>query len=69
MYNSGHTSENGMSYAYAKQYHVRLSSDCYDVVLTSLAQDGVPFANAVANVAFKNGNAVSLGSSFINTCK
>ncbi|KAK0436271.1 Fungalysin metallopeptidase-domain-containing protein [Armillaria borealis] len=47
MYNSGHTAENDMSYAYAKQYH-----------------DGVPFSNAVANVAFKNGNAVSLGSSF-----
>ncbi|PBK65354.1 metalloprotease [Armillaria solidipes] len=50
MYNSGHTAENDMSYAYAKQYH-----------------DGVPFANAVANVAFKNGNAVSLGSSFVDT--
>ncbi|KAK0436229.1 Fungalysin metallopeptidase-domain-containing protein [Armillaria borealis] len=50
MYNSGHTAENGMSYAYAKQYH-----------------EGVPFANAVANVAFKNGNAVSLGSSFVDT--
>lgn len=50
MYNSGHTAENDMSYAYAKQYH-----------------DGVPFANAVANVAFKNGKAVSLGSSFVDT--
>ncbi|KAK0185335.1 Fungalysin metallopeptidase-domain-containing protein [Armillaria mellea] len=50
MYNAGHTAENDMSYAYAKQYH-----------------DGVPFANAVANVAFKNGKAVSLGSSFVDT--
>ncbi|KAK0479831.1 Fungalysin metallopeptidase-domain-containing protein [Armillaria luteobubalina] len=50
MYNSGHTAENDMSYAYAKQYH-----------------DGVPFANAVANVAFKSGKAVSLGSSFVDT--
>ncbi|KAK0429839.1 Fungalysin metallopeptidase-domain-containing protein [Armillaria borealis] len=50
IYNPGHTAENNMSYAYAKQYH-----------------DGIPFANAVANVAFKNGNAVSLGSSFVDT--
>ncbi|KAK0466637.1 Fungalysin metallopeptidase-domain-containing protein [Armillaria novae-zelandiae] len=50
MYNSGHTAENDMSYAYVKQYH-----------------DGVPFANAVANVAFKNGKAASLGSSFVAT--
>ncbi|KAK0439964.1 Fungalysin metallopeptidase-domain-containing protein [Desarmillaria tabescens] len=49
-YSSGHTAENGMSYAYAKQYH-----------------DGVPLANAVANVAFKNGKAVVFGSSFVDT--
>ncbi|KAK0439982.1 Fungalysin metallopeptidase-domain-containing protein [Desarmillaria tabescens] len=29
--------------------------------------DGVTFANAVANVAFKNGNAVAFGSSFVDT--
>ncbi|KAK0450463.1 Fungalysin metallopeptidase-domain-containing protein [Desarmillaria tabescens] len=51
-FNSGHSAENDVSYAYAKQYH-----------------DGVPFANAVANVAFKNGNAVSFGSSFVDTPK
>ncbi|KAK0184108.1 Fungalysin metallopeptidase-domain-containing protein [Armillaria mellea] len=28
--------------------------------------DGVPFANAVANAAFKNGKAVAFGSSFVN---
>ncbi|KAK0437286.1 metalloprotease [Desarmillaria tabescens] len=50
MYRAGHTSENNISYAYAKQYH-----------------DGIPFANAVANVAFKKGNAVSFGSSFVDT--
>ncbi|KAK0450465.1 metalloprotease [Desarmillaria tabescens] len=49
-FNSGHSAENDVSYAYAKQYH-----------------DGVLFANAVANVAFKNGNAVSFGSSFVDT--
>ncbi|KAK0490832.1 Fungalysin metallopeptidase-domain-containing protein [Armillaria novae-zelandiae] len=30
-------------------------------------RDGVPLANAVANVAFKNGKAVAFGSSFVNT--
>ncbi|PBK72769.1 hypothetical protein ARMSODRAFT_881547 [Armillaria solidipes] len=49
-YSSGRTTDNGMSYAYAKQYH-----------------DGVPLANAVANVAFKNGKAVAFGSSFVDT--
>ncbi|KAK0491707.1 Fungalysin metallopeptidase-domain-containing protein [Armillaria luteobubalina] len=29
--------------------------------------DGVPFANAIANVAFKSSKAISLGSSFIDT--
>ncbi|KAK0462282.1 Fungalysin metallopeptidase-domain-containing protein [Desarmillaria tabescens] len=29
--------------------------------------DGVPFANAVANAAFKNGKAVAFGSSFVDT--
>ncbi|KAK0467497.1 Fungalysin metallopeptidase-domain-containing protein [Armillaria novae-zelandiae] len=30
--------------------------------------DGIPFANAVANAAFKNGKAVAFGSSFVDTC-
>ncbi|KAK0505570.1 Fungalysin metallopeptidase-domain-containing protein [Armillaria luteobubalina] len=29
--------------------------------------DGVPFANAVANAAFKNGKAIAFGSSFVDT--
>ncbi|KAK0437430.1 Fungalysin metallopeptidase-domain-containing protein [Desarmillaria tabescens] len=29
--------------------------------------DGVPLANAIANVAFKNGKAVAFGSSFVDT--
>ncbi|KAK0452843.1 Fungalysin metallopeptidase-domain-containing protein [Desarmillaria tabescens] len=49
-YSSGHTADNDMSYAYAKQSH-----------------DGVPLANAVANVAFKNGKAVAFGTSFVDT--
>ncbi|KAG5653868.1 hypothetical protein H0H81_009947 [Sphagnurus paluster] len=31
------------------------------------AHDGVPFANAVANVAWKDGKIVAFGSSFVNT--
>ncbi|KAK0437607.1 Fungalysin metallopeptidase-domain-containing protein [Desarmillaria tabescens] len=49
-YNSGHTADNDMSYAYAKQSY-----------------DGVPLANAVANVAFRNGKAVAFGTSFVDT--
>ncbi|EEB89293.1 hypothetical protein MPER_12624, partial [Moniliophthora perniciosa FA553] len=29
--------------------------------------DGIPFANAVANVALKNGRMASFGSSFVDT--
>ncbi|KAF9531235.1 metalloprotease [Crepidotus variabilis] len=41
------------------------SSDVADHVYLIQVHDGIPFANAVANVAMKNGKVVSFGSSFV----
>ncbi|KAK0449001.1 Fungalysin metallopeptidase-domain-containing protein [Desarmillaria tabescens] len=43
------------------------SNDIMSYSYVKQYHDGVPFANAVANVAFKNGKAVALGSSFVDT--
>ena len=40
-----------------------------NVVLPTVSQNGIPIANAVANVAFNKANkVVSFGSSFVKPC-
>ena len=68
-YRSGYSSANGR-FAYVRQRHVNgvfASGD--GALLTSLLQNGVPFVNAVANVAFKGDRAVTFGSSFVKPSK
>ncbi|KAK0201228.1 Fungalysin metallopeptidase-domain-containing protein [Desarmillaria ectypa] len=48
-------------------YHSGRSDDVMSYSYVKQYHDGVPFANAVANVAWKNGKAVALGSSFVDT--
>ncbi|KAK0421665.1 hypothetical protein EV421DRAFT_1915986 [Armillaria borealis] len=48
-------------------YHSGHSEDVMSYWYGKQYHDGVPFANAVANAAFKNGEAVALGSSFVDT--
>ncbi|KAF9531236.1 metalloprotease [Crepidotus variabilis] len=43
------------------------SSEVADHVYLAQVHDGVPFANAVANVAMKDGKVISFGSSFVET--
>ncbi|SJL08867.1 uncharacterized protein ARMOST_12239 [Armillaria ostoyae] len=48
-------------------YHSGRSEDVMSYWYGKQHHDGIPFANAVANAAFRNGEAVALGSSFVNT--
>ncbi|SJL08898.1 uncharacterized protein ARMOST_12272 [Armillaria ostoyae] len=48
-------------------YHSGRSEDVMSYWYGKQYHDGVPFANAVANATFRNGEAVALGSSFVNT--
>ncbi|KAK0492028.1 hypothetical protein EDD18DRAFT_1358450 [Armillaria luteobubalina] len=48
-------------------YHSGRSEDVISYRYGKQYHDGVPFANAVANAAFKNGEAAALGSSFVET--
>ena len=55
-------------HAYFSQVHVcedcQLVNACF---LLGILQNGIPFVNAVANVAMKGGRVVSFGSSFVKT--
>ncbi|KAG6819842.1 hypothetical protein H0H93_008045 [Arthromyces matolae] len=53
-YHSGFSGGVNQKYAYVKQYHV-----CD-------RPEGIPFSNAVANVAWKDGKVVAFGSSFVS---
>ncbi|KAK0439144.1 Fungalysin metallopeptidase-domain-containing protein [Armillaria borealis] len=47
-------------------YHSGRSEDVMSYWYGKQYHDGVPFANAVVNAAFRNGEAVTLGSSFVD---
>src|SRR5688500_13120185 len=54
------------THIHSKSMYVTFQNS-YGIFLT-VGQSGVPFANAVANVAWKNDKVVSFGSSFVKPC-